>query len=519
MKKPLALLLCTALILGLAAGCATTPSADTTTAAGTAATQVGQTTAPASTTPETPVKAALTVALGAKYPTLDPNYYPTDISRLVMEDLVTMNYTTSEIVPTLAESWAISEDGMTWTLKLRQGVTFHDGSPFTADDVLYSVEHAKEGPNAYAYEGVTFEAKGDFEVAIVFPEYTNLLQYDVSIPILCAEKHKALGDTEYFEQLIGTGPYSVESYDSATGVTVLKRNDSYWGETGKMETITFRVISDQSATLIALENGEVDFAMIDSTVYNTASRSQTLDVAFGPAILAYTLCFNTKVYPASEKAFRQAVSYAVDRELVASVSEVEGNYEIADAFYATVWGDRPSGLTSYNYDPDKAVALLDDMGLQRPYDLGTLSILPAHKNMVEALQQNLSEIGLTFKIEMLESVAHRDLLRSDNFIIGITAGTDINVAPVYTFYSYFNHNMNPFNKYQSDTTDALADKVYLSVNQQEVSASMEELMRIASEEALYSILFLNGRIFAHATGLVTDMSDSRNRHFENFAWN
>ena len=519
MKKSLALLLSAALLLGLAASCAATLPADTTTAAN-AATQAGQTTAAAaSATPETPAKTALTVALSAKYPTLDPNYYPTDISRLVMEDLVAMNYTTSEIVPALAESWRISDDGMTWTLKLREGVTFHDGSPFTSSDVLYSVEHAKEGPNAYAYEGVTFEANGDYEVVIVFPEYTNLLQYDVSIPILCAEKHKELGDAAYFEQLIGTGPYSVESYDSATGVTVLKRNARYCGALGKLETITFRVISDQSATLIALENGEIDFAMIDSTVYNAANSSEKLDVAFGPAILAYTLCFNTQVYPASEKAFRQAIGYAVDRELIASVSEVEGNYEIATSFFASVWGEKPAGLASYGYNPDKATALLDGMGLERPYDLGTLSILPAHKNMVEALQQNLGEVGITFRIEMLESVAHRDLLRSDNFVLGITAGTDINVAPVYTFYSYFNHNMNPFNKYQSDITDALADKVYLSVNQQEVRASMEELMGIASEEALYSILFLNGRIFAHAKGLVTDMSDSRNRHFENFDWN
>lgn len=459
----------------------------------------------------------LKIALSAKYPSLDPNYYPTDISRLVIENLVEMSYIDGEIVPGLAKDWTVSDDGRVWEFELRDDVVFHDGTPMTSADVLYSAELAAQGPSSYSYVDTTFEAPSDYEFKITFPSYTNLTKYDVSIPIVNSAKHKELGDTAYWEQAIGTGPYALESYDSATGIAKLVRNENYWGEKGKIANITFRVISDVTSVLIALEKGEVDFAQIDASVYNSAQKSDKLDLTFSVPCLACCLVFNTQEAPTNDPRFRQAVNYAIDRNLVAQIGSIDGNYEIANSFYASVWGEKPDGLTSYEYNPEKATQLLEEMGIQLPCDLGTVSILSNQKQMMEVVKQNLEAVGIKIELEMLDSVAQMTNLNSGNFRLGITPSLDVNVAPVWTFYSYF-YSENSYSRCQDEHIDDLAEKVYLDVDQTVVRDSMNELMQIASDDALYGMLFLEGRAFAYTKGLHVDMSDTRNRHFENYYW-
>lgn len=497
MRRMIALLLCLAMTTCLLAGCGST-----------AETPVNQ--------DASAERTDMTIALAARYPTLDPNEYPTDITRLVIENLVQMNYSTGEIEPGIAESWMISDDGTTWTLKIRENAYFHNGEQCTADDVVYSVEKIHESSYGYSYDNVIVTKNGDFEVTLQFPEYTNLTMYDIVIPIFCASAFEELGYDAYFEELIGTGPYALDEYDAATGTAVLTRNENYWGKPGKLETIKFVIISDMSATLIALANGEIDFAQIDATVFDTAASNSKLAVSYARPVKAYTMVFNTSVYPTSELKFRQALCYAVDKELIAQISEVEGNYEVTNSFYASVWGDKPEDLASYAYDPDMAKSLLAELGIES-YDLGTITIQAQHKGMMEVIQQNLADIGITFKLTMADSVAHRQTINTGDFIVGITAATDVNVSPVWTFYSYFNSSMC-YSCYQSHEVDTLANAIYYDTDQDAVAAAKQEIMKIATDEALYSMIYLKGDIFAHQAGLVTDMSDNRNRHFENFYW-
>ena len=288
-RKLIALLLCLTLMAAIFAGCSAAKPAQEATQENTqdidtaadAAADAGRT--------------DMTIALSASYPTLDPNEYPTDISRLVIENLVEMNYSTGEIEPGIAESWTTSEDGTVWTLKIREDVYFHNGEQCTADDVIFSVEKIHESSYGFSYDDVIATKNGDFEVMLQFPEYTNLTMYDVVIPIFCASAFEELGYDAYFEKLIGTGPYALSEYDTATSTAVLTRNDNYWGEAGKLETIKFVVISDMSATLIALSNGEVDFAEIDATVFDSAESSPNLAVSYAHPVKAYTMVFNTSV--------------------------------------------------------------------------------------------------------------------------------------------------------------------------------------------------------------------------------
>lgn len=510
-SKLISILLCLALMFTILAGCGSTPTTSTP-----APDVTPESTDNAGGDPAPVKRTDMTVALSARYPTLDPNEYPTDISRLVIENLVQMNYSTGEIEPGIAESWSTSEDGTVWTLKIREDAYFHNGEQCTADDVIYSVEKIHESSYGFAYDNVTVTKNGDFEVTLEFPEYTNLTMYDVVIPIFCASAFEEMGYDAYFEALIGTGPYVLSEYDTATGTAVLTRNENYWGEPGKLETIKFVIVSDMSAALIALASQNVDFAEIDATVFDSAVADPNLAVSYASPVKAYTMMFNTTVYPTSELKFRQALCYAIDKELIAQVSEVEGNYEITNSFYASVWGEKPEDISSYSYDPDMAKSLLAEIGIDS-YDLGTITILSQHKDMMEVIQQNLAEIGITFKLSMVDSVAHRQTMNNGDFIVGITAATDVNVSPVWTFYSYFDGSMC-YSGYQSEEMDELSATIYYDTDKEAVENAKAEVMKIATDEALYNIIYLKGSIFAHQNGLVTDMSDNRNRHFENFCW-
>lgn len=459
----------------------------------------------------------LNVALSAKFPSLDPNSYPSDISRLVMENLLEVNYKDSKLEPGIAESWNVSSDGLVWDFKIRKDVTFHNGEPVTVEDVLYSANLCADSPSGYGYENAKFEIISDDEFRITYPDYTNLRIYDAVIPIVDADQFKKLGDNAYWEQLIGTGPYKLESYDSATGVAKLVKNDKYWGEAGKLDKITFRVISDVTSGLIALQKGEIDFAQIDSSIYSSVEKDENLETAFSIPCLANILVFNTQEKPTNDKRFRQAVNLAIDRDLVAQAGEIKGNYEVADAFYASVWGDKPKGLSAYEFNPEKAKKLLKDMGVKTPVDLGKVSILSEQKSMMEIVKQNLEDVGIKIELETLDSVAHLDNLKGNSFKLGVTQPMDVNSAPVWTFYSFFNSGLN-YAKCNDANMDKLADSVYTDTDQAKVAKSEAELMRIATDESLYGMMYLKGRPFAFAKGLKADMSDTRNRHFENFYW-
>ncbi len=469
-------------------------------------------------------KDELTLAYSYK-PPLDPFNYSTDITRNVMEPLIRFDRMRDEgIVPLLAETYESTEDGLTWTFHLRDA-KFSDGTPVTANDVVYSLDYALSTPvGAGTYIGYAAEALDEKTVVFTVPYFSDNTAYYIStIPIVNSAKFESEGDEEYFKTLVGTGPYILESYDDTTGLAVITANPDYWGGQPQIKKITLRYIPDPNTALIALQRGDVDFTSIPPATYNQASKDSNLKIQFGKPTLGNYIIFNTEVAPFDNQKLRQAILYAIDTDGVAAMSEVKGNYVVPHCFYLPEWGmDKPAEFTEYTYNPDKAKELLEESGLELPVDLGEIGITSDQKAMWEAIQQNLAEVGITIKVSSLETSIWMENLWKGNF--GIAAMSNLGMADAgYTnicdiFHSSgIEHGYN-YSRFADPELDAYLEAAAYSPDYDVQNENFGKALNIINDQALWGTLYTYGRIYAMNKALNIDTTSTQ-LIFNEISWN
>ncbi len=282
----------------------------------------------------------------------------------------------STLTPQLAESWEKSSDGLTWTIHLRKNVKWQDGTPFTADDVIFwgqSLQDPKLPANFFnsrfftGSDPYTFEKVDDNTVKITTKQPVSNLLNLICVPLIPAHYFKdknitpadMANDTFNTQANIGTGPFKIVDYKRGEAVT-LSRNDDYWRGKAYLDTVVFRIIPDPQALLVAVQNGEVDWALIrpqdvaqlvgnTNVVIHTfkADRLQGLDVNTGKPMLA-------------DKRTRQAMMYSLDRQAMINTLQM-GYADLADSPFNPIVSAYES-LPQYNYDPEKAKQLLAEVG-------------------------------------------------------------------------------------------------------------------------------------------------------------
>ena len=181
------------------------------------------------------------------------------VAELIYDGLISLDVE-QVAQPGLAETWDISEDGLTWTFHLRSGVKFSDGSDFTSADVKYTYESmldtANNAPYRSRYTSISsIECPDDTTVIFHLTTPNVALMVYLDLPII---PEGAMDVAGFGTAPVGTGPYYVESYQ-LNNVTVLKANESYWAGTPATPTINVYVINDNSVRLAAVESGDVDF--------------------------------------------------------------------------------------------------------------------------------------------------------------------------------------------------------------------------------------------------------------------
>ncbi len=252
--------------------------------------------------------------------TLNPyvfgNEFDRNAFRPIYDPLLDYDLTTYEVVPALIESYEVSMDGLTWTLNVRQGVTFHDGSPMTAADVVWSFEQAlkpeatRTAPLLGFVEGV--EAVDDATVVLSLSQPDQLLNHTM-IDIRVTK----VGADDYNANPIGTGPFKFVSWDPNRQLTY-ERNDAYWvPELPYLDALEIRTVPDSSVLVIQLINGEIDF--ISSAPFGQIAQlvnggMVTAVPPDGRAMGFYDIILNTQRAPFDDPRVRQALSYSLNRE-------------------------------------------------------------------------------------------------------------------------------------------------------------------------------------------------------------
>jgi len=364
--------------------------------------------------------------------TLDPhdnkNTSNSLVDKLIYDRLMERDNDGS-MVPGLAEKWELSENQMDVTFYLRKGVTFHNGEPFTSEAVKVTIERLRDNPALI--RASTLGPKQVDNVEII-DDYTCVLHllipyatiYDVLMRYIFIIPPKAFAEqgVALFDHPIGTGPYKFVAYEQDVSYTV-EANKDYWQEDiPRVDKIIYKPIQEASTKLAALLTGDVD--IVDGIIPDQIpllEKDPNITVLRGSGWDALFYTFNCANPILNDVRVRTAIDLATDREYIV---EITGGG--APAYIMS----KP-GMIGYtpdirsDYDPEKAREILAETGYtaeELTFDFkAPTSYYPKTRDQAVAIQSMMADIGITFKVEMMESaafVAARKAAKYDIFITG-----------------------------------------------------------------------------------------------------
>lgn len=414
MKKALSLLMALALCLGLLAGCSGGGNPSNTSTPGNSSDPSGS----QSTEKTHPT---LNLRITSDITSLDPQVTTVNEEYCmfvqIFEGLVKFNGTKFEAVPLLATDWTISDDGLEYVFNLRKGVKWHDGTDFTAEDVVFTMERAKEMPSTKSKAAVikTAEALDDYTVKLTLEySYPNFILQLASYPWCIVSKKvvEANGD-DNDKMLIGTGAYKFVSNTTGVGVT-LESNKNYWGGEPYFETINYKLIPDNNTALTALLNGEIDLDQVTTALdVDYVKDTDGMTVHSFQRSAAYFLAFNQAEAPLNNEHFRKAIAYAIDKQ---SWATLVWNDLATPVTKNTMLSEGEEGycdsIPSYDYNLEKAKEELALSGLSQDEMTFTLTVSTSGYGpaLGAAFKEAMDAIGVNVTLNSMESGAVKTAL-------------------------------------------------------------------------------------------------------------
>lgn len=392
------------------------------------------------------------------------------------------------IVPALASDIQVSEDKLTYTFTLREGVKFHDGTNLTAEDVVYSVNKFADieggNPKVAAFLNVKEVKKtSDMSVDIVLqsedPDFLNSLA-SIEAAIIPAGNSNPSGSA------IGTGPYKFVSRLPLESV-IFQKNADYWGECGNIEKVTFKICANSDTVPMELNSGTVDmFARLTDAQIREISSSD-VEVLEGTMNLVQALYLNNDYEPLSNPKVRQALCYAVDRnEVLKFVSDGKGAI-IGSAMYPAYKKYYDEQLND-NYSPnaDKARELLKEAGYENGFELAITvpSNYSQHMDTALVVSEQLKAVGIDVTINPVdwdtwleETYVGRNYQAT---VIGVDAAQLTAGALLSRYVSDADNN---FVNFKSQAYDTAYENAQKSSNDDERTKYYKECASILSNEA------------------------------------
>ena len=433
----------------------------------------------------------------------------TRIARQIYDTLIVQT-NDLELVPGLATEWEEVEDNL-YEFKLREDVTFHNGEPFTANDVEYTLRRAVESPTiGHIVDSIdpdSIEVIDDHTIRVgtsdTFGPFLTHLAHP-AVGILSEKAVEEAGEDYGVNVVVGTGPFEFEEWVTGTHVTT-NRYDDYWGETSEIDRIEFNTIADPSVRLIELESGSVDIAydIAPSDIPAVEENSELTLINtpnLGAEYLGLSMHNDT---PLREVKVRQAIAHAVDVEAIIDTVYMGVGDQMSGPINELVFGFNDD-LDPIEYDVDQAKELLAEAG----YPDGGFSLsLYVGDNSQERIRvsqvvaEALAEIGITVEVKQMEWGAFLDSAavgEPDMFLLGwttVTTDADYGLYPLFHSNSFGEAGNRTF--YENDRVDELLDAGRYSTDQDQRLEDYREVQEIIHEEVPW--VFLQTR--ENVTGL------------------
>ena len=339
----------------------------------------------------------------------------------------------------LAESWTISEDGKIYTFKIRDGVTFSDGTVCDANAILANFNAVIENKDRHTWlemmnllVGVSAPDDHTFVIELSEAYYPMLTELGCIRPFAMISPNCMInGSTkDGVSGYIGTGPYVLTDFETDQ-YAVFERNENYWGEKPEIERITVKVIPDNQTRIMALESGEIDLIfgknMLDADAISQYVDSDKFEVALSNPTSTRHIVLNTTNEILSDTAVRQALQHATNRTAI-SEGIFYGLEQPADTLYAATVPYCDVELTPYEYSTETASSMLDEAGWimgssgirekggkKLELDLLYNSDSVTEKNISEYLQSEYLKLGISLNIHGEEEQSYRDNMKAGNF--------------------------------------------------------------------------------------------------------
>jgi peptide/nickel transport system substrate-binding protein len=356
----------------------------------------------------------------ALYVTLSPSWFdPGEVVGLItpfwvlyaLHDAVVKPMPGDLMTPSLAESWTVSADQLVYEFKLRQGLTFHNGDPFTAEDVKFSFHRAKgsqilhdkvrevEIVNPYLVR---------FHLAEPWPDFMTFYGTLVTgagwiVPKKYVEQ---VGDDGFKKHPIGLGPYKFVSHTPGVEL-IMEAFEGYWRKVPHVKRLVFKSVPEATTRLAMLKKGEVDVAyLLDTPLAEEVKRDPTLKLAFSGGIGIFFLDFFDQwdaKSPWHDKRVRLAASYAIDRQALSESETLGASKPTGNIVPPTFEFALP--IEPYPYDPGKAKQFLAEAGYPNGFDAGELYQIPPYFSMGEAIVGYLGAVGIKLKMRPMERAA------------------------------------------------------------------------------------------------------------------
>ena len=440
----------------------------------------------------------------------------------IFDAMVRTHPITAEIMPQLAESWTVSDDGLVYTFNLRQDVTFHNGDAFNAYNILGNFEIWQTSLNSTRLRDLVYDVRviDEFTVEMVLNEPSALFLTFLGDQAIVHDRVLQEDPALFSERPVGTGAYKLTNRHIGASIELTRFEDHFRGP-ADIEVVEIRILPDANTLAVALEMGEIDYAegILPASV-PLLQAVDHLDVNIIQGIQVTFLGFNVERAPFDDIRVRQAVAHAIDRQMIIDMA-LEGFGTPTHITHIDAMPFRPVGYPVFEFNPDRARELLAEAGFPNGLVLDEpLLTAPWSSASAQIVQNLLAMSGIEVEVAVMEHAAMSPLTIDGDYLISISGWNSTSLHPELFVQLYRSGNIGSINhpRYSNPRVDELADLAILTSDPAEVQEIYNELFYIITYEAPRVPINVNAAIIAQNSNLEVRSLNSISNTYFNMSW-